>query len=75
MNSHNPGPALTDNVVMFPGAARSRLQHQALPVRPAPRRPVAVVSGADLNARLMILLAICVSSAAAIVSAVHFLQG
>ena len=33
------------------------------------------MSGAELNARLMVLLGICVSSAAALVSAVHFLQG
>jgi hypothetical protein len=75
MNAQDHGHALPDNVVMFPGAARSRLQHRPLPVRSAPRRPAAVVSSAELNARLMVLLGICVSSAAAIVSAVHFLQG
>ena len=75
MNAQNLGHALPDNVVMFPGAARARLQHQPLQVRSAPHRPATVVSGAELNARLMVLLGICVSGAAAVVSAVHFLQG
>jgi hypothetical protein len=75
MNAQNLGHALPDNVVMFPGARRSRPQHQSLPVRSAPHRQAAVASGAELNARLMVLLGICVSSAAAVVSAVHFLQG
>ncbi|HJR20861.1 MAG TPA: hypothetical protein VJ822_04530 [Dongiaceae bacterium] len=75
MNFQDHGHALPDNVVMFPGARRPRLQHQSLPVRPAPHRQPAVVSGAELNARLMILLGICVSGAAALISAAHFLQG
>ena len=33
------------------------------------------MTGAELNARLMVLLGICVTSATAIVSAAHFLQG
>jgi hypothetical protein len=32
------------------------------------------VSGAELNARLMVLLGICATGAAAIVSAAHLLQ-
>jgi hypothetical protein len=72
MNLQNHGHALPDNVVMFPGACRSRLQHQSLPV---PAKPAATVSGAELNARLLVLFGICVSSAAALVSAVHFLVG
>ncbi len=75
MNFQDHGHALPDNVVMFPGARRPRLQHQSLPVRPAPPRQSAVASGAELNSRLMILLGICVCSAAALVSAAHFLQG
>ena len=75
MTSQDHGHALADNVVMFPGASRRRLQHRSLPVRSAPQPRVAAVSGAELNARLMILLGICVSSATAVVSAVHFLQG
>jgi len=57
---------------MFPGARRSRLQGRSLPV---PAKPAAGVSGAALNARLLVLLGICVSSATALVSAVHFLVG
>lgn len=75
MNLQNHGHALPDNVVMFPGARRPRPQDELLPVRSAPHRPAAAVSGAELNARLMVLLGICVSSAAALVSVVHFLQG
>ena len=75
MNLQNHGHALPDNVVMFPGARRARPQHQSRAVRSAPHRQAAVVSGAELNARLMVLLGICVTSAAALVSAVHFLQG
>jgi hypothetical protein len=73
MNLQNHGHALPDNVVMFPGARRPRPQDELPPVRSAPHRPA--VSGAELNARLVVLLGICVSSAAALVSAVHFLQG
>jgi hypothetical protein len=75
MNFQNHGTALPDNVVMFPGARRPCPQHQSIPVRPAPHRQAAAMSGPDLNARLMVLLGICVSSAAALVSVVHFLQG
>jgi hypothetical protein len=75
MNFQNHGHALPDNVVMFPGARRPRPQHEVLPVRSAPHRQAAAMSGAELNARLMVLLGICVSCAAALVSAVHFLQG
>ncbi len=72
MNFQDHGHALPDNVVMFPGVRRSRLQDQSLPVR---SKPAAAVSGAELNARLLVLLFICVSSATALVSAVHFLVG
>jgi hypothetical protein len=75
MNFRNHGHALPDNVVMFPAARRARPQQQSHPDRPAPHRPAAAVSGAELNARLMVLFGICVSSAAGLVSAVHFLQG
>jgi hypothetical protein len=75
MNFQDHGHALPDNVVMFPGARRPRLQHQSLPIRLAPHRQPAARSGAELNARLMILLGICVSGAAVLVSAAHFLQG
>lgn len=72
MNFQNHGHALPDNVVMFPGVRRSRLQHPSSPGR---SKPAAAVSGAELNARLLVLLGICVSSVAALVSAVHFLVG
>ena len=72
MNFQDHGHALPDNVVMFPGARRSRLQGQPLPVR---AKPATAVSGAELNARLLVLLGICVSGATALVSAVHFLVG
>jgi len=75
MNFQNHGKALRDNVVMFPGARRPCPQHQRIPLRPAPHKQAAAMSGAELNARLVVLLGICVSCAAALVSAVHFLQG
>ena len=74
MTLQNHGHTLPDNVVMFPGARRPRPQH-SFPLHPAARKPAAAVSGADLNARLMILLGVCVSGAAMLVSVVHFLQG
>lgn len=75
-----PDHALPDNVVMFPGARRRRPQaiasHDAA-LHPAPprRRGAAALSGAEINARLLALLGICATGAAAAVSAVHFLQG
>jgi hypothetical protein len=79
MNFQDYGRTLPDNVVAFPGVHRSRPQHQSLahePAHPAPpHRRAAVMSGAELNTRLMVLLGICVTSAAAVVSAAHFLQG
>jgi hypothetical protein len=78
MNFQDHGRTLPDNVVAFPCVRRTRPQHQSLahePVRSAPHRRAAVMSGAELNARLMVLLGICVTSSAAVVSAAHFLQG
>ena len=69
MNFQAPGQALPDNVVMFPGA---RCPRRSIP---APPRQATAVSGAELNARLMLLLGICAGSAGILVSAVHFLQG
>jgi hypothetical protein len=77
MNFQNHGRTLPDNVVAFPGVRRT-LPQQSLahePAHPAPHRRTAAMSGAELNARLMVLLGICVTSAAAVVSAAHFLQG
>jgi hypothetical protein len=67
----HPGGTPPDNVVMFP--ALRRAQPQRRPAS-APRRRAAALSGAELNARLMILLCICVSGATALVSAAHFLH-
>jgi hypothetical protein len=78
MSFQDYGRTLPDNVVAFPGVRRTRPQHQSLalePVRSAPHRRAAVMSGAELNARLMVLLGICVTSATVVVSAAHFLQG
>lgn len=71
MNFQDHDRTLPDNVVAFPGMRRTRPQHQSQ--EPAHRR-AAVMTGAELNARLMILLGICVTSATALVSAAHFLQ-
>jgi hypothetical protein len=72
--------ALPDNVVMFPGAHRRRPLASAAhaPTRhpAAPRRcEAAARSGNEINARLMVLLGICVTGAAAVISAAHFVQG
>ena len=78
MNSQDHGRTLPDNVVAFTGVHRSRLQHPSLahePVQPARHRRTAMMSGGELNARLMVLFGICVTSAAAVVSTAHFLQG
>jgi hypothetical protein len=70
---------LPDNVVAFPGARRSR--PAAYPAtgfgHPSPRcnQGAAAISGAELNARLLLLLGICTTSAAIALSAVHVLQG
>lgn len=69
-----------DNVVMFPAARRAQPQRRTTSGRsaadqPAPPRRMPALSGAALNERLMILLCICVSGAAALVSAAHLLHG
>lgn len=65
----------TDNVIAFP-RARVRSAEAAL-VQSSfhrSRRPAAV-TGAELNARLLILLGICTTSATVVLSAVHILHG
>jgi hypothetical protein len=77
MNFQDHGRTLPDNVVAFPGVRHTRPQHPSFsrePVQPALHRRAAVMSGAELNARLMVMLGICVTSAAVVVSAAHFLQ-
>jgi hypothetical protein len=76
MTFQNHGRTLPDNVVAFPRTRRARSQHQSFdPAQPAPHKQAAAVSGAELNARLMVLLGICVTSAVLVISAAHFLQG
>lgn len=70
----NPRGTPPDNVVMFPAKYRARPQRRPDLDRPAPHRRVTALSGAALNVRLMLLLCICVSGAAALVSAAHFLH-
>ena len=74
MNFQDHGRTLPDNVVMFPGARRTRPLAPET-TRPTPRRAAVALSGAELNARLMLLLGICITGAVAVVSAAHFLQG
>jgi hypothetical protein len=62
--------ALPDNVVPFPRANRARSTSF---VAALPRKQP--VTGAELNARLLVLLGICTTSAAIALSAVHILQG
>lgn len=66
-----------NNVIAFPGARRGRLAPIAETSHPSPRRntrPVAI-TGAELNARLLMLLGICMTGAAIALSAVRILQG
>lgn len=77
MQSHDHGlDALPDNVVAFPGAHRGggTKVASAGPSAPASKRAIAV-TGAELNARLLLLLGICATSAAIALSATHILQG
>jgi hypothetical protein len=77
MNFKDYGVNLPDNVIAFPGVRRDRLAATAGSHHPSTRRnkqPVAI-TGAELNARLLILLAICATSAALALSAAHILQG
>ena len=64
-----------DNVIAFPGTHRVRTRAadiaHSLPSR---RQRAAALSGAALNGRLLLLLGICVSSSAILLSAVHVLQ-
>ena len=78
MKFQDHGHTLPGNVVAFPRMRRTAPQHPPFarePVQPAPQRRAAAMSAAELNARLTILLGICVTGAAVVVSAAHFLQG
>jgi hypothetical protein len=65
------------NVVAFPCARRRPTATESETARSALRsskRPVAV-SAAEINARLLVLLGICTTSAVIVLSAVHLLHG
>ena len=68
---------LPNNVIAFPGARRGCLAPIAETGRPSPRRNArpAAITGAELNARLLMLLGICMTGAAIALSAVRILQG
>ena len=72
VQTHSPS-----NVVAFPGAYRRRTQLTAeFPQSPSPYgKRATALSGEELNARLLILLGICTSSAAIILTAAHILHG
>ncbi len=63
-----------DNVIAFPRPSRGGVGKPARIARKARGERAISVSGADLNARLLLLLGICVSSAAILFLAVHILQ-
>lgn len=77
MNFQHDGlDTLSDNVIAFPGAHPSSRMSAAETGRPSsPHRRAVALSGAELNGRLLLLLGICMSSAAILLSAVHILQG
>jgi hypothetical protein len=65
--------ALPDNVIAFPGTRR-----RASDVRraaPPPNTRSAAMAGAELNARLLMLLGICTTSLVVVLSAIHVLHG
>lgn len=65
----------TDNVVAFPNPYRRRPQVTVEIPQSSRDRRAAALSGAELNARLLILLGICTSSAAIVLTAAHILHG
>jgi len=77
--------SLPDNIIAFPGAHRTR--PHILPVElprtrdghGAARRPnaraAAAIAGAELNARLLMLLGICTTSLVVVLSAIHVWHG
>jgi hypothetical protein len=69
--------SLPTNVIAFPGAHRGRPAPATEASHPLPHRTrqPAAIAGSELNGRLLILLAICTTSAVLLLSAVHILQG
>lgn len=83
MTSRNSGlnlDTLPDNVVVFPRARRVR-PAASVPASgtdrqlPRPNRQPPAITGAELNARLLILLAICTTGAVLAISAAQILHG
>ena len=66
----------SNNVVAFPTVHRRHERIAAEPPRPSSLRSKhrTAVSGAEINARLLILLGICTTSAVIILTAAHMLQ-
>jgi uncharacterized membrane protein YphA (DoxX/SURF4 family) len=69
--------ALPANVVAFPCAHRCTAATASEIVRPSSRssKRLVAASGAEINARLLVLLGICTTNAAVVLSAVHLLHG
>jgi hypothetical protein len=61
--------------VVLPAPRRTQPQSRPISDLPTPCRNAAALSGAALNERLVILLPICASGAASLVSAAHFPHG
>jgi hypothetical protein len=80
--------ALPDNVIAFPGTHRMRpgivppefaragdLRCAAPRPNARPSTRAAAMAGAELNARLLMLLGICTTSLVVVLSAIHVLHG
>lgn len=69
--------ALSRNAVALSDTGRSMIPSgsDSFSSFPQRNRRMAAVSGAELNARLLILLGICITSAALVLSAVNILHG
>ena len=68
---HSAGPgAFPSNVVAFPRVSRSRAT-----LAPRPMARAVAITAADVNARLLVLLGICLSGATIALLAVHILHG
>jgi hypothetical protein len=76
-NRQDHCPALPGNVVAPPARRRERPFCSADAAVPLPLRGrrTSAVTGAELNARLMILFGICATGATIAVCAAHFVQG
>ena len=68
--------ALAGNIIAFRGGRRgwSALSEASVPARPG-KRQAAAMTGAEINARLLVLLGICTTTAAGLLLAVRILHG